>query len=144
MGSASINELNAVLKGEYMAIDNYENFIQKATDPHVKAELERIQKDHKYHTILIAERIHQLGGHPINGVDIRGKIAETVSILKNVRNKKDIELIVEAYEGENMGINTVTEIIKGDLDRESMTLISNIINQDNTHLTDLHNLSSKV
>jgi bacterioferritin len=144
MGTTSINELNAVLKGEYMAIDSYENFIQKAVDPQIKAELQRIQKDHKYHAIQIAEQIQKLGGHPANSVDVMGKIAETVSVLKNIRNKKDIELVVQAYEGENMGIKAVTEIVKGDLDNESMTLIGNIINQDKLHLSDLNNLTNKI
>jgi bacterioferritin (cytochrome b1) len=140
---SSINELNAFLKGEYMAINSYEDFIQKSTDPHVKAEFQRIQQEHKHHAIQIAERIQNLGGLPAYGLDVKGKILETVSSIKNMGNKNELELVVEAYEGENMGIKTASEIVKGDLDNESMTLIGNIINQDKTHLNDLRNLSSR-
>lgn len=144
MEITAIQELNAFLKGEYMAIDSYDTFIQKSTDPKVKAEFQRIQQEHKNHALQISERIQNLGGRPATGLDIKGKIAETVSNIKNSRPKNDVDILVQAYDGENMGINTATEIVKGDLDSESMNLIGNIINQDKTHLIDLNNLTNKV
>lgn len=144
MENATINELNAFLKGEYMAIDSYNDFIQKAADPKVKAEFQRIQQEHKLHAIQISERIQNLGGRPATGLDIKGKIAEKVSNIKNSRLKNDVDILVQAYDGENMGINIATEIVKGDLDNESMNLIGNIISQDKTHLVDLNDLTNKV
>jgi bacterioferritin len=144
MENKSINELNAFLKGEYMAIESYENFIKKANSPNVKAELQRIQQEHKHHAERISERIQNLGGRPVNGLDVKGKIAEAVSTLKNIGNKTDTDIIFEAYRGEDMGIRIGSETVRGDLDNESMSLIGNIINQDKTHLDTLRNLSNEV
>lgn len=144
MEDKSVNELNAFLKGEYMAIDSYEKYIEKANSPKVKAELQRIQQEHKHHAAKIAERIQNLGGHPVSGVDIKGKIAETVYNIKNVGNQTDTDIIVSAYKGEDMGIKVGSEVVKGDLDNESMSLIGNIINQDKTHLDTLRDLSDNV
>ena len=43
----SISELNAILKGEYMAIDSYGKYIDNISDSNAKSELQRIQKEHK-------------------------------------------------------------------------------------------------
>ncbi|NLD49014.1 MAG: DUF2383 domain-containing protein, partial [Clostridiaceae bacterium] len=52
-----IQELNAVLEGHYMAIHGYEKYIQHTKIPEVKSELQKIQKDHKEHAAMVAERI---------------------------------------------------------------------------------------
>jgi rubrerythrin len=49
MDKTSINELNALLKGEHMAIDGYEKYIQNVNDPNIKGELQKIQQEHKMH-----------------------------------------------------------------------------------------------
>lgn len=141
MQSNSIDELNVFLKGEYMAIDSYEAFIQKANSPKVKAELQRIQQEHKHHATKISERIQNLGGSPVNGVDVKGKLAATVSNIKNARTQTDSDILAEAYFGEDMGIKAGADTARGALDRESMSLIGNIIDQDKSHLEELKNLS---
>jgi bacterioferritin (cytochrome b1) len=73
MDKTSINELNALLKGEHMAIDGYEKYIQNVNDPNIKGELQKIQQEHKMHAIKISERIQSLGGRPVDGVGVMGK-----------------------------------------------------------------------
>lgn len=144
MNSKVINELNTLLKGEYMGIDSYEKFIQKVENRHVKDELQNIQKDHKNHAIRIAERIQDLGGEPVNGVGFVGKIAEVASNIKNINNKSDIETLKQAYDGEDFGIKMATEVVKGDLDANSAMLVKEILNEDRKHLDTLNNLIQKV
>jgi bacterioferritin len=144
MDNKSINELNTFLKGEYMAIDSYEKFIEKANSPTVKAELQRIQQEHKHHAASISERIQNLGGHPVNGIDVKGKLAATVFNIKNIKNQTDTDIITEAYKGEDMGIRAGAQTVEGKLDNESMSLIGGIIDEDKTHLNELRNLSNQV
>jgi bacterioferritin len=133
----SINELNAFLKGEYMAIDSYEHYIRIASNKSVKTLLQNIQNDHKNHALSISDRINLLGGEPADGVGISGKVAEFISTLKHKNNTQDIDILKEALSGESKGIEMAEEIVKGDLDFESAKLISNILSVDKNHLSQL-------
>jgi len=138
---SSIQELNTLLKGEYMAIESYERFIQNAEDEKAKAELQKIQKDHKQHAILIAERIQNLGGRPVDGVGMMGEMAQMFDTIKNLHNQKDTRFILhDAYEGEQKGIQMAEEIAKGDLDKESENLIKKILKEDRKHVKSLEKL----
>lgn len=136
-----VKELNSLLKGEYMAIEGYERFIQNLEDEEIKTELQRIQKDHKQHAILIAERIQNLGGRPVDGIGIMGEMAQAVDSIKNLPKQKDTRFILhDAYEGEQKGIQMAEEIAKGDLDKESEDLIKKILKEDRKHIKTLEKL----
>jgi bacterioferritin len=135
----NINELNAYLKGEYMAIDSYEQFIEKVQDNKLKAQFQNIQQDHKRHAIKVAQRIQNLGGRPTGGVGFTGKVAEAVSSVKYM-GKDDSFLLHQAFNGENKGIQMAEEIVKGDLDKHSAELVRDLLNEDRGHLNTLENL----
>lgn len=140
MENTSINELNTFLKGEYMAIDSYERYIQTVKEPAIKGELQKIQKEHKQHAIQISERIQNLGGKPADSPGIAGRVAETISGIKDIGNKSYQTILKEAYNGEDKGIKMADELVKGDLDSESKNLVNNILNTDRTHLNTLDTL----
>lgn len=142
MSKTVINELNAFLKGEHMAIDSYERYLKKINTPCIRSEFEAIQRDHKNHAIKIGERIELLGGNPVNGVGFTGKIAETFSGIKNMGMKEDRLIVEDALNGESQGIKMAEEIVKGDLDLKSHKLIQEILETDKKHLTTLNNLLS--
>lgn len=56
-----INTLNDFLKGQYMGIHAYENYIQKISDEQIKRELQKIQQELKNDASKVAERIQNLG-----------------------------------------------------------------------------------
>ncbi len=144
MEPVQTNELNSLLKGEYMAVSSFEKCIQNISDENAKNELKLIQENHKLHTAKISERIQDLGGKPVNGVGISGKVAEIVSDLKNITKKNPVSLLKEVYSGEDKGIKVAREMVKGDLDKESMSLINNILNEDNSHLGTINGLISSL
>lgn len=135
----NVTELNAYLKGEFMAIDSYEQFIQKVRDNELKAQFQSIQQDHKRHAMKVAQRIQNLGGKPVGGVGFTGKISETMSSMKYI-GKDDKFLLEQAYNGEKYGIEMAEEIVKGDLDKHSTELVNNLLNEDRGHLNILDNL----
>jgi bacterioferritin len=125
--------------GEHMAIQSYEHFLQQVNDDTVKKKLQKIQQDHKFHAIRIAEQIQNLGGRPVNDPPM---VAELMLALKSL-NKKDLDSVIkDAYVGEERGIQKSQEIVKGDLDRDSMKLVSDILQEDMMHLTILKDLVS--
>jgi rubrerythrin len=140
MDKTSINELNAFLKGEHMAIDSYEKFIQDIDDEKIKGELQKIQQDHKQHAIKIAEGIQNLGGKPEKGVGASGKVAEVLQNVKKIGRRGKVTILKDAYDGENMGIELAAEIVKGDLESKSAAMIKDILNDDRDHLKKLNSL----
>ena len=137
-------ELNVLLKGEFMAMESFEKFIRHIPDVNAKDELKKIQQNHKKHTEQISERIQTLGGKPSKGVGISGKVAEIISDIKDIAKKDPVSYLEEAYSGEDKGIKMSREIVKGDLDKESMNLVNQILDEDNSHLGTLNGLISSL
>ena len=133
MDKKVVEELNAYLKGEYMAIKSYEKFIERTKDPDVKQELQNIQQDHKKHAFKISERIRNLGGKPVKGAGYIGIMSDMKNLVK--RNKYDTEFILkDAGRGEYRGIQMAEEIVKGDLDEQSKKLVNDLLNEDRSHV----------
>lgn len=128
-----IKELNTFLEGNFMAIHAYENYIQHIDDDEIKQILQKIQQDHKQHTIVIAERIQNLGGIPVDDVSMMGNIAELINKLKGP-TKDSTSILKDALTGEHRGIEKSRELLNGDLDHESLTLVKNILDADQQHV----------
>ncbi len=133
MDKKVVKELNTYLKGEYMAIKAYENFIQRIKDPTMKLELQWIQKDHKRHAAKVSQRIRSLGGSPVKGAGLMGAMSDVKNLVK--RNSDDTKLILkDAGAGEYRGIQMAEEVVKGDLDAESVKLIKGLLEEDRSHV----------
>lgn len=104
-----IKQLNTALKGEYMAIDGFDHYIQDTDDQDLKKKLMKMQQQHRFHTIQLSERIQQLGGDPINSSGVLGAITET---WYKVSQKKYVDgsIVKSALEGEKMGLESYGEI----------------------------------
>lgn len=134
-----VKELNAYLKGEYMGIHAYEHYIKHTYDPNLKSELQRIQQEHKQHAAKTAERIQNLGGKAVDDNGMKLSISETMMNMKNFPDNNE-GIIKEVLKGQEMGMNQATEIIKGDLDHESIQVIKNNSDEDKAHIEQLNQL----
>lgn len=134
-----VKELNAFLKGRYMGIRVYEHFIQKLNDPTVKKQFQAIQQEHKLHAQKVAERIQNLGGVP---VDDEGLVGSVQGFISKFTLPDTTEGIIEtASKGEDhYAVHLSEEIVKGDLDPESLQLVKDILNKDRLHVELLKNL----
>jgi len=134
-----IEELNSLLEGNYMAIHGYERYIQHVKDPNIKKELQRIQQEHKQNSALIAERIQNLGGVPVDGPGFMGSMAEVMNKFKGTSD--DTEFILkDAAESENKGIKMAEELVRGNLDDESRKVVEKILDVNRKHVSQLNNL----
>lgn len=137
-------ELNAVLRGEQMAVEAYERFIKNMEDPYIKKEFEQIQQDHKMHADILSRKIQSLGATPESSTGFSGLMANTMIALQTKISRNNTEKILKrAYDGEDKGIGMVEEIIKGDLDADSRSLMSQILSTDHHHLKTMADLISK-
>lgn len=134
MNNKVIDELNNILKGEQMAIEAYERYIHSADEDIVKTEFQNIQEDHKRHAKELAEHIRALGGKPEFGTGFTGFMASAKLAVQSMMDNPSIDILKQAYDGEDKGIAMSEEVIKGDLDIESMSLVKRILSEDHVHL----------
>lgn len=144
MENTVVNELNTVLKGEHMAIESYDRFIHAVEDDFVKEEFSKILDDHKRHVKLLEDRIKDLGGEPKEDLGIAGIMANVKMAMKNLGSKKPVDVVKQAYDGEDKGIAMVEEIIKGDLDDESAKLMHDILSKEHDHLVQMNRIIEKL
>ncbi|MBU8908791.1 DUF2383 domain-containing protein [Desertibacillus haloalkaliphilus] len=137
-----VDELNKFLEGNFMAIHAYENYIHHIDDQSVKEILQKLQQEHKHHATMIAERIQDLGGVPVDHVGFGGTIAEFVVNLKGATTDRT-SILKDALVGESRGIKKSKELLNGDLDPQSLELVKNILNNDQQHLELLDQLIQK-
>ncbi|MBS4207518.1 DUF2383 domain-containing protein [Bacillus sp. FJAT-50079] len=133
MKSDIIKELNTFLEGNYMAIHAYEKYIHQVNDSDIKQTLQNIQQNHKRHAAMIAERIQNLNGIPVDGVGIKGTMAVLVNKLKGSSNDPTF-ILRDALEGENKGIEISKKLVDGDLDPESLALVQKVLTYDQKHI----------
>lgn len=133
MDKSVIKELNTFLEGNYMAVHAYEKYIHHIDDSEIKQTFQKIQQDHKQHAVLIAERIQNLGGIPVDDVGMMGSVAELINKLKGSA-KNLAPILKDALLGEQRGIEKSKEVLDGDLDPESLELVKGILKHDQKHI----------
>lgn len=144
MEKSVVNELNTVLKGEHMAIESYDRYIHVVEDDKVRSEFHEILDDHKKHASLLDKRIKELGGEPKENLGIAGIMANAKIAVKTMGDKKSIDVLKQAYDGEDKGIAMVEEIIKGDLDEESAKLMNDILSKEHDHLKNMNSMIAEI
>lgn len=128
-----IKELNTFLKGNFMAIHAYEKYIHHIKDDKIKQVLQKIQQSHKRHATMIAKRIQDLEGIPVDDAGMMGNVAELINKIKG-STKDSAHIIKDALVGEHRGIEKSKELLNDDLDSESLTLVKHILNVDEKHV----------
>jgi len=141
MEKAVVNELNTILKGEKMAVDAYDRFIQDVSDESVISELRKIQQNHKEHANVLSERIQELGGKPDYNSGFAGFMASAKATMQGMSmNRSTVDILKQAYEGEDKGIAMAREIVKGDLDGESAIIVDRVLTKDHDMMRTVVNM----
>ena len=138
-----IKELNTFLEGNFMAVHAYEKYISHIDDIEIKQILQKVQQHHKKHAIMIAERIQNLGGIPVDDVGVMGSVAELINAIKST-TKDPAHILKDALVGEHRGIEKSKELLDGDLDHESLVLVKYILNIDQKHVDLLDRLVHEI
>lgn len=134
-----VKELNSFLEGNYMAIHAYENYIHHIEDEKIKKQLQEIQQNHKQHAAMIAERIQNLGGVPVDDAGWMGSMTELFQSIKGA-TKDPVHILKDAIAGEQRGIKKSQQLLDGDLDPESLALVKKILAADEKHIETLKQL----
>lgn len=128
-----IKELNNFLEGEFMGIHAYEHYIENTHDEAVKKDLQTIQQNHKMHAIFVAERIQNLGGTAVDDVGLVGSFQERMAQVKGYP-KETTDIIKGAIKGEEFGTDMMAQMVKGELDPESHSIVQSILEEHQKHI----------
>jgi bacterioferritin len=134
-----IEELNTLLRGTYMGIHGFEQYIQKLNDHELKRTFQQIQKEQKQNAQIIAERIQNLGGVPADDEGFSGSMISFMHKWMIPENERRI--IEEAIEGlDKYGVHYSAEVVKGDLDPSSKQIADETIQDSKRHAEQLRHL----
>ncbi|MCM3569515.1 DUF2383 domain-containing protein [Neobacillus mesonae] len=134
-----IEELNTLLRGTYMGIHGFEQYIQKLNHPDLKRSFQQIQQEQKQNAQKIAEQIQNLGGVPADDEGISGSMINFMHKMMVPDNERRI--IEEAIEGlDKYGVHYSAELVKGDLDPNSKQIADETINDSRRHAEQLRQL----
>jgi bacterioferritin len=136
----TISIFNQILKGEHMAMDIYDSYINNIEDEGLRENLQKLQQDHKSHAMKLSTYIQDLGGAPQENRGFAGVMAQTMGITNTFFKQEPKEILTELYNGEDKGIAKVVELTEGKLDEKSKGLVEEILAKDHDHLKKLSNL----
>ncbi len=131
--------LNELLQGEYMTIENFNNFISRVEDESVKTTFQDIQKQHRKNTETLANYIQDIGGRPDENLGIKGKMGD-IMLNMELGSSLDYEVIKKAIDGETKGVNMAEKVLRGNLDNESRYVAGEILEYDRESIKKLKGL----
>lgn len=135
----AIEELNTLLRGQYMGIRSFEHYIHKLDDPELKNKFQHMQQEQKRNAMKIAERIQDLGGIPADDEGVSGSVHSFMHKLTISGEPEN--MIKDALEGmEKYGVRYSEEIVKGDLDADSRRMIEEVIDDSRRQAEQLRKL----
>jgi len=126
-----IDTLNELLKGELMAMNIYQETDDIQGDEQVMAMLDQFAEDHQEHAKLLANRIRELGGTPVESTGMAGAMAQMSSKFNALRGPA--HLLKQVYDGEDKGVHAYEDRID-ELDPESQDLVKTMMSTDHDHL----------
>ncbi|WP_050614545.1 DUF2383 domain-containing protein [Bacillus testis] len=136
MENQDVKELNDLLRGLYMGVYAYEHYIHNCGDPSVKKTLQKIQQEHKFNTIRVAERIQNLGGVPIHDEGITRAITDFFSKMTSPTLTEDI--LEDALRSEEKyRAQMAANQSNGQLSEKNIQLIDDIVERNACHVATL-------
>lgn len=133
----AMRELNGFLKGRYMGIHQYERLIEHAREPELKDMLQRFREHAELGAQMIARRIRELGGDPVDGPGVMGEMQLWMQKFKDAPEDTR-EILHDALVGENRyGIHFSHKMVGGDLDEESAKVVDTVLEEDQKRVDEL-------
>ena len=133
--------LNEILRGEYMAVESFNNFISRLEDGNVKNCFKDIQKQHRQNIDMLASYIQDIDGQPKENIGIKGAIGEFMINMELGTRTNEYEIIEKAIEGETKGINMAEKVLRGNLDDKSRDFVGEILQNDRKSIEKLKKLT---
>lgn len=135
-----IKSLNKLLQGEYMAIESFNNFINRIEDEETKTTFQMVQKQHRKNADTLASYIQNVGGRAKENLGLKGRIGD-IRLNMELGSSIDYEVVKKAIEGETKGINMAEKVLRGNLDDASRNLAGEVLQYDRESIKNLEGLN---
>ena len=136
----TIEALNQLLQGEYMAVESFNNFISRLEEGNVKQAFIEVQKQHRENIDKLASYIQDIGGQPDENLGMKGKMGDIKLNMDLGSDTDTAEIIEKAIEGETQGVNMAEKVLRGDLDESSREIAGEILHKDRKSIEKLRSL----
>jgi len=136
----TIQSLNKLLQGEYMAVESFNNFISRIEDEDVKQTFKEVQKQHRENIDKLASYIQDIGGRAEENLGMKGIMGEIKLNIDIGFNADKEEIIKKAIEGETKGVNMAEKVLRGNLDEKSRDIAGEILHKDRMSVDKLKSL----
>jgi len=136
----SFEALNKILKGEHMAIKQYQAYIDSLTDTPLRNHLTAILTDHKEHATRIAYYIQTNGGQAEEGAGFVGIMADWKTRLTNMGETAPLQMLERLYDGEDKGLSRAVQYSEQFLNSAEKEVLAPIFADEHDHLKQLQNL----
>ncbi len=136
----SFEVLNKILKGEHMAIKQYQAYINELTDGPLRNHLTAILTDHKEHATRISYYIQTNGGQAEEGAGVVGILADWKTRLFNLGEAEPMKIIDRLYDGEDKGLARAVQYSERYLSSAEKEVLEPIFSDEHDHLKQLQSL----
>lgn len=136
----TIQSLNMLLQGEYMAVESFNNFISKLEDENVKKTFKEVQKQHRENIDKLASYIQDIGGRAEENLGMKGIMGDIKINIDIGFDADEAEIIEKAIEGETQGVNMAEKVLRGNLDEKSRDIAGEILHKDRMSIEKLKSL----
>lgn len=134
---SSFEVLNQILKGEHIAIEQYQEYIDSLPSSPLRNHMVSIVTDHKNHASRLAYFIQTNGGKASEGTGLVGTLSILGTKLKNLGEIKPLDMIDELYSGEHKGLAKAKELASEYLSGSEKEILASIFNDEENHLKQL-------
>lgn len=135
-----IKSLNKLLQGEYMAIESFNNFINRVKDENIKTNFQDVQKQHRKNAETLASYIQNSGGRAEENLGLKGIFGD-IMLNMELGSSIDYEVVKKAIEGETKGVNMAEKVLRGNLDDDSRNIAGDVLQNDRESIKRLEGLS---
>ncbi len=136
----SFEVLNKILKGEHMAIRQYQAYIGELTDGPLRNHLTGILTDHKEHATRISYYIQTNGGQAQEGAGFVGVLADWKTRLTNLGKAEPMKILERLYDGEDKGLARAVQYSEQYLSSAEKEVLEPIFSDEHDHLKQLQSL----
>lgn len=137
---ATIDTLNNLLQGTYIAIDSYSRYIGKVDDQQLRHRLENQQLTHKLIAQELNSHIRDIGGEPKSGPGLKGVTAEISNTVQLAAGDKPNEILDMIYKGAEMGIHSMELALTNLNDDKSKVLVNRHLEKERDILNKVQDL----
>jgi rubrerythrin len=140
----SLEVLNQILKGEHMAIETYQSYIDTLPNSFLRNHLIAILTDHKAHASRISYFIQMNGGKVEEGTGVAGLASRWSAKIMNWGENEPLSMLDKLYSGEDRGLARAVQLSELKLNDAEKEVLAPIFSDEHDHLKRLMSLREEL